>query len=168
MLNGNVQLRFGGGHGVAGVLQLFTTNQISGPQGLPAFQVSLRLGQGGLLQGDAGFILLTVDHQLMRLTHAGSEGRLRFFKRLLGIGLIQGDQHIAFSDVVGVFKPDFIDAAGDLGHHLHLVTGNVGIIRFLKMAQYQEPVNAPGNPNQHKDQRQHNEHTFALLLFVAG
>jgi hypothetical protein len=96
------------------VLQLFAADQVRGAQRDTAVQVSLRLGEGGLFDVNIRLQLLAVDHLLTGLTHAGGQLRLGFLKRLLGIGLIEGDQRIAFLHVVRVVSPDFGHAARHL------------------------------------------------------
>ena len=122
------------------MLQILTAYQVGGTQRLTAFQIGLGLLKRGLLQRNGRLILLTVDDQLVGLAHGGGQRGLRFFKRLLGIGAIQRDQHVAFFDVVSVIKPDFINASRYLRHHLSLVSGYVSVIGFLIVTQHQEPV----------------------------
>ena len=136
LLNRHVQFGLGAGNRVAGVLQLFAANQVGGPQRNTAVKVGLRLGKRGFFNLNAGLQLLAVDHLLARLTHAGGQLGLRFFKRLLGIGLVEGDQRIAFLHVVGVVGPDFRHAAGHLRHNLHLIPCHIRVIGLFEVTQY--------------------------------
>ena len=111
LLDCHVEFGLRAGDGIAGVLQLFAADQVRGAQRDAAIQVSLRLGEGGLFDVNIRLQLLAVDHLLTGLTHAGGQLRFGFLKRLLGIGLIEGDQRIAFLHVVRVVSPDFGHAA---------------------------------------------------------
>lgn len=53
-------------------------------------------GECGFLHVDVGLQLFAVDHQLAGLTDAGGQRGLCFLKCLLGVGRIEGHQHIAF------------------------------------------------------------------------
>ncbi len=111
LLNGDIQLCLRAGDGIAGVLQLFTANKIGVTQRHTTVKVALRLRQGGFLHVDIRLQLLAVNHQLVRLAHAGGQRRFGFFKRLFGVSLIERDQNIALFYKVGVISPDFRHAA---------------------------------------------------------
>ena len=149
------------------MLQLFAADEVRRAQRDTAVQVSLRLGEGGLFDVNIRLQLLAVDHLLTGLTHAGGQLRLGFLKRLLGIGLIEGDQRIAFLHVVRVVSPDFGHAARDLGHDLYLVPCHVGIVGLFVVTQYQKPVNPICHGNNNEEQCQQQKGAFTLSFFAA-
>ena len=149
------------------MLQLFAADEVRGAQRDAAVQVSLRLGEGGLFDVNIRLQLLAVDHLLTGLTHAGGQLRFGFLKRLLGIGLIESDQRIAFLHIVRVVCPDFGHAARDLGHNLYLVPCHVGIVGLFVVTQYQKPVNPICHGNNNEEQCQQQKGAFTLPFFAA-
>ncbi|MNE59141.1 hypothetical protein D3C80_1542190 [compost metagenome] len=140
LLNRHFQCRFGAVDRITRMLQFFTADGVKAAQYHAALQIVLRLAQVRLAQGNVGLILLAVDDQLVGLTHAVGQAGFGAFQRLFGIGRIQREQHIPLLHVVGIVEVDAVNATVHLGHDLHLVTGHIGVVRFLMMTQHQEPI----------------------------
>ena len=154
MLNGDIQFGLGAGDGIASVLQLFAANQVGGAQRDTTIEIGLCLRERRFLDVDIRLQLFAVDHLLTRLANAGGQLGFRFFKCLLGIGLVQGDQRVALLHEIGVVGPDFRHAAGHLRHDLHLVPCHVSVIGLFIMTQYQKPINSVCHGNNNKEQCQ--------------
>ncbi|MNE41303.1 hypothetical protein D3C77_721850 [compost metagenome] len=71
------------------MLQLFAANGIGVAQNDTTFEIVFYLAQLGFAQRNVSLILLTVDHQLMRLAHAVGQRGFGPLKRLFGVGRIQ-------------------------------------------------------------------------------
>ena len=135
LLHRHFQRGLGAVDRIASVLQLFAADGVNAAQHHAALQIVLGLAQIGLAQGDVGLILLAVDDQLVGLTHAVGRAGLGAFKRLLGIGRIERQQHVALLDVVGVVEIDAVHAAGHRAM-ICTVAGDVGVVGFLVMTQH--------------------------------
>ncbi len=78
----------------------------------------LALAPWRLLHVDIRLQLLAVNHQLVRLAHAGGQRRFGFSNALFGVSLIERASTSPLYKV-GVISPDFRHAARHLRHDLN-------------------------------------------------